>query len=382
MILARVLSAALVVATLVGASTAAAAPTSNSRSRAVATTGIVIDNTKVTFDVYGQRVDAHDGDLVQDVDGKVYAVGTAYGCGFTLNVESPYCGVRVYELSGSSWRPAGAVGGQYAFDHLTSDWQDACAPTGSFGCFNPHVARRPDGKWVMWLNVDGVGRGSTTEASYRVLVADSPRGPYVPTATPPTLAVDSGDGWLEHGAADITVDPWGVGWLSYTAIRQNPTPGKPSHVGVVERLDPTMTTGTGQHVILSAANRGSTPVEMPSLVRAPNGTWYVGYSDPAVPYGIGGTSVMEAPHPLGPWTSPRTLVADSCSGQFAGFATIGSARVLITDRWVQPSSGPGTGVVGNQSRATNYYGRVTFTATSGGATGLIDAHTCQGGWTL
>jgi hypothetical protein len=351
----------------------------------IARAGAAVDNTKVTYDVHGQRMDAHDGDLLLAPDGFVYAYGTSYGCGFTLNAPSPYCGVKVYRSKDlATWSPAGALGGAFAFDHLTEDWQTACAPTGSFGCFNAHVARRPsDGRFVMWLNVASEGVGSTTAASFRVLIADAPGGPFVPTGTAPTLAVDSGDGWLESGAADITVDPWGVGWLSYTAIRQSPAAGQASHRIVVERLDPTMTTGTGQHVILSAANRGATPVEMPSLVRAPNGTWYVGYSDPAVPYGVAGTSVMEAPHPLGPWTSPRTLVADSCSGQFAGFATIGSTRVLITDRWVQPSSGPGTGVVGNQSRATNYYGRVTFTATGpGGAAGLIDAHTCQGGWTL
>jgi hypothetical protein len=345
----------------------------------------VVDNTRVHYDVHGQRLDAHDGDLVQGPDGSIYYFGTSYGCGFQLNAPSAYCGVRVYQTRDlATWTPAGGVGGQYAFNHLDSSWQDACAPPASFGCFNPHVARRSDGRYVMWINVDGVGHGSQTEASYRVLVADSPSTPFVATATPPRLAVDPGDGWLEHGAADITVDPWGVGWISYTVIREDPPAGEASHVVVVERLDSTLTTGTGQYVVVTAANRGTTPVEMPSLFRAPNGTWHLTYSDPAVPYGIGGTSVLDAPHPLGPWTNPRTLQGDSCSGQHAGVAQLGTVRVLITDRWVQPATGPNTGVVPNQTKAVPYFGLLTFTATDPvtGRTGVIDAHRCQATWTL
>jgi hypothetical protein len=366
------IAVAVVVAVLLGSSAATAvAP--------------VVDNTRVMTDVYGQRLDAHDGDLVQGPDGSIFFFGTAYGCGFRLNEPSPYCGVRVYRTRDLvTWTPAGGAGGQFAFDHLGPEWQGVCAPPASFGCFNPHVVRRADGKYVMWINVDGVGRGSSTSASYRVLVADAPDKPFVPVPTPPRLAVDPGDGWLEHGAADITVDPWGVGWISYTVIREDPPAGEASHVAVVERLDSTLTTGTGQYVVVTAANRGTTPVEMPSLFRAPNGTWHLTSSDPAVPYGVSATSVLDAPHPLGPWTNPRTLQGDSCSGQHAGVAQLGTVRVLITDRWVQPATGPNTGVVPNQAKSNPYFGLLTFTATDPvtGRSGVIDAHRCQATWPL
>jgi hypothetical protein len=339
----------------------------------------VVDNTIVRRDTAGRVMDAHDGDLVRDpATGWTYLVGTAYECGFALNTPSPWCGVEVYRTKDlARWERVGAVGG-LAFD--PAPWQAVCAPPASFGCYNPHVVQRPsDGRWVMWINVDGVGRGSTTEASYAVLVADSPAGPYVDTGVRPRLAVDPGDGWLEHGAADVTVDAAGVGWLSYTVITRNPSSGRSSHELAVEELDRTFTTGTGRHVVARAANRGTTPVEMPALFRSPLGVWHMAYSYPAVPYGIGATAVMDAPSPLGPWTNPRTLNGDSCRGQFGTVSTLGSRVVLMTNRWAQPAAGSGLGLVANQRGEVPYFGPLTFSANGGTA---IDAHPCVERWTF
>lgn len=329
---------------------------------------VPVDNTAVIYDTYGQRLDAHDGSLLQAPDGTIYLYGTAYGCGFTLGKAGPYCGVRVYTTTDlRTFAPAGAIGGVYAFDHLTSDWQATCTAP-NFGCYRPHVVRRPsDGRYVMWLNVAG-------KQGYRTLVADAPGGPFVDTGITPTLAVQPPCGGLRYGDEDVTIAPDGRGYVTYTAI----DPVTNAHTLVIEELDATLTTGTGRHVVIST---GSDPemVEAPSLFYSPTGAWYLIYSNPARPYATTGTGIVNGPagpDPIGAYTSPRSLAADSCSGQPTGVWSVTGPSgavsfVYSSDRWVTGAS--------NQSKANNYYGTLTFTANGGTA---IDAYTCQAGWTL
>lgn len=327
-----------------------------------------VDNTAVVYDVYGQRLDAHDGDLLQAPDGTIWLYGTAYGCGFQLGTRSPYCGVRVYTTTDlRTWTPAGAVGGQYAFDHLADDWQAACTAP-SFGCFRPHVVRRPaDGRYVMWLNVAG-------QQGYRVLVSDTPAGPFVDTGATPALAVQPVSG-LRYGDEDVTIAPDGRGYVTYTAI----DPATNAHTLVIEQLDATLTTGTGRHVVVDT---GTDPqmLEAPALFYGPTDVWYLAYSDPARPYGVTGSGILNGPSgtpdPIGAYTWPRTLTVDSCSGQPTGVWPItgpsgATTFVYGSDRWV-----PGAA---NQATANDYYGALTFTANGGTA---IDAYTCQAGWSL
>lgn len=327
--------------------------------------GVRVDNTRIPVDVRGRRLDAHDGDLIRASDGHVYLYGTAYGCGFRLNQPGPYCGVRVYRSRDlATWEPAGAISGTHAFDHHADDWQELCtAPR--FGCFRPHVVRRPsDGRHIMWINTH-VGPG-TGAAGYRVLVSDDPQGPFVDSGVTPRLAVDAGDGGLEHGDMDVTVDPaTGVGYVVYTAID---FARSPSHTLVVEELDLSFTTGTGRYTQVAAAGG---PVESPSLFQGPVGTWHIAYSDPAAPYGVVGTSVVDAPAPLGPWSGARSLSADSCGGQPAAVVDLGGEWVFMVDRWVQSPSG----LVANQTEANTYWGRLAF-APDGG----VRPHECRGTW--
>jgi hypothetical protein len=325
--------------------------------------GAAVNNTVVQVDTLGFPVDAHDGDLLE-VGSWVYLYGTSYSCGFTIAAPSDYCGVKVYKSKDlQTWQPAGGVGGSYAFDHLTSSWQQTCAE--HLGCYRPHVVRRPsDGRWVMWVNTHG---GGGTDSGYVAMTSLTPGGPFTPTATRPVLAVDPADGGLEHGDFDITLDATGTGWIVYTVIRAVDN----SHVLVIERLDPTLTTGTGEAVTVTGA--GSL-VEAPTLFQAPTGMWQLAFG-PAAPYGVVPTLVMDAPSPLGPWTNRRTLQANSCSGQTAAVSVIRGTHVLITDRWVQTP----TGGAPQQARATSYFGRLTFAANAGTA---IDYHVCQPTWTL
>lgn len=322
-----------------------------------------VDNTQIVYDVYGARLDAHDGTVVQDPAGTAWLVGTAYGCGYRLNQPSPWCGVRVYRSTDlQTWTPAGAVGGTLAFDPFGPEWQFRCGGQ-VFGCFRPHVARRPDGTWVMWINV------AHSTAGYAVLTAPAPGGPYV-EAAPPQLAVNDGSA-MPYGDQDITPDPGrpGVAWIAYTAI--NHAGGGHVHDIVVERLDDTWTTGTGEF-----ARLGKTLVEAPALF-ARGGRWYLLYSDPACPYCVTTAGWATAPSPLGPWTaSPARLTA--CVGQPADVNQLrrpagGDVWVYQTDRWAQS----GGTFAANQYRANTYLAPLVFAAD-----GSISAHQCTGLWTF
>lgn len=342
------LIAAIVAALFIALPSAAAAP---------------VNNTVAQVDTLGFPIDAHDGDLL-DVNGTAYLYGTSYGCGFTIAAPSDYCGVKVFKSRDlATWQPAGGVGGSYAFDHLTSAWQATCAE--HLGCFRPHVVRRADGRFVMWVNTHG---GEGAESGYIAMTSLTPGGPFTLTAERPTLAVDPADGGLEHGDFDITLAPDGTGWIVYTVIRASDN----AHTLVIERLDSTLTTGTGERVVVTGAG---TMVEAPSLFRAPTGMWQLAFG-PAAPYGVVPTLIMDAPSPLGPWTNRRTLAFDSCSGQPMAVSVIRGVYVYASDRWVQQAGGGGAP---QQARANVYFGRLTFNANGGTA---IDAHTCQAGWTL
>lgn len=361
----RVAATWLAVAAVCGAFLAAAAPRpAPPRPPPPAAAGGVV-NSQITYDTFGARLDAHDGTIVQDPAGTMWLFGTSYGCGFQLSVSLAWCGVRVYRSTDlQTWAPAGAVGGMYAFDHLGGGWQARCGGQ-VFGCFRPHVARRPDGTWVMWLNV------AHSAAGYAVLTAPAPGGPYAEVPDPPALAVSDGSG-MPYGDQDITPDPAdpAVAWIAYTAIDH--AGGGNVHDIVVERLDPAWTSGTGQF-----ARLGKALVEAPGLfVRG--GRWYLVYSDPACPYCATTAGWASAPGPLGPWTvSPLRFTA--CGGQPADVNVLrrpagGVVPVYQTDRWVR---GAGNALVANQYLANNYLAPLTFSPD-----GSIPAQSCVGQWTL
>lgn len=319
----------------------------------------VVDNSQVTYDTTGARLDAHDGMVVQDAAGTAWLFGTSYGCGFVLGQPSPWCGVRVYRSTDlQTWTPTGL-----AFD--PAPWQGRCSGD-QFGCFRPHVQQRPDGTWVMWVNV------AHSPAGYAVLTATAPQGPYSEVPSPPHLAVSDGSG-MPFGDQAIYRDPGSpsTAYLAYTAIGHNPS----THKLVVERLDPTWTTGTGQYVVLP-----TTPVEAPGLFKR-GAMWYLTYSDPACAYCVTGTSYATASNPLGPWTRQVSIRAGSCGGQPAAVnvlkGTGGSPTyVYQTDRWVQPASGQ-PGPVLTQTNANNYLAPLTFAAN-----GLIPTQACVATWTF
>ena len=336
--------------------------------------GPQVDNTRVIYDTLGQRMDAHDGNMLQTADGTIYLYGTAYGCGFSLgDTTTTWCGVRVYTTTDlHTFTPTGAMGGKYAFDPQAPYWQNLCSPSADhFGCYRPHVVQRPsDGKYVMWINTSGA-------QGYVTLVSDSPAGLFVPTGVNPVLSVDPIDG-LRWGDMDVTIAPDGRGYITYTAI----DPVDNAHTLVIEQLDSTLTTGTGRYVVTDTSPGVSDLAEAPGLFYGPNNAWYLIYSDPARPYMTTGTGVINGPRntadPIGSWVQPRTLNSDSCMGQPAGVWPIRDSAdqtkyVYASDRWDNGNA--------NQSKATNYFGSLTFNASIPGGK-AIEGYACQSLWTL
>jgi beta-xylosidase len=277
-------------------------------------------------------LDAHDGSVVQD-GGTYWIFGTAYDCGFGLHkVGTRWCGINAFSSTDLvDWVAAPQPIAP------TDVWQQRCAPP-RFGCFRPHVARSPvTGQWVMWVNT------YDNPAGYRILLAPTPRGPWVETAQP-TL---KGGGTVlpSRGDQDVFVDSEGRGWIAYTLLEK----GVPSGISV-ERLNPELTSGTGERVHLALGI-----VEAPSLYER-NGRFYMTYSDPACPYCPAGTGLASAPTPLGPWVRERTLSAKSCDGQPAEVTHLrlahGSIHLYVSDRWVKGSP--------NQSRARIWWEPMYF----------------------
>jgi hypothetical protein len=277
-------------------------------------------------------IDAHDGSVVQD-GSTFWVFGTSYDCGFGLNkVGTKWCGIKAFSSTDLlEWTGRG-----YA---ITPDevWQQRCAPP-RFGCFRPHVARSPaTGEWVLWVNT------YDSLVGYRVLVAPSPAGPWREVG-PPALIV-GGRGNLTRGDQDVFVDAAGRGWLAYTLIED----GLPTDI-VVERLNPQLTSGTGEAVTL-----GLGVVEAPSLFER-DGRFFLTYSDPACPYCPAGTGLASAPSPLGPWKIESTLSPRSCEGQPAEVSMLrlagGPIWLYVSDRWRKGNP--------NQAGATLWWEPLSF----------------------
>jgi hypothetical protein len=233
----------------------------------------------IRFDVDGNAIDAHDGEIRRFGD-RYYLYGTSYGCGFEWQRPgTPFCGFRSYSSTDLvHWRDEG-----FLFDASTALWQQRCSGD-TYGCYRPHVAYNArTGKYVLWINSYDIGVG------YHVFTGSRPTGPFVEQPFP-SLAVTAGvPAGLNNGDHDLFVDRDGTAYLVFTDWRRGGDI-------VVEKLDGSYLTGTGEYVRL-----GLTRVEAPSLFER-GGRYYLTLSDPNCGYCTTGTSYLTAPTPLGPWT--------------------------------------------------------------------------------
>jgi hypothetical protein len=230
----------------------------------------------VRFDTDGNAVDAHDGQL--DRFGSTYYLyGTSYDCGYRWQLNSTFCGFKVYSSPDlAHWTDRGFVVPAYQ-----------CAD-----CFRPHVIFDPNtGKYVLWTNDAGV-RGE-----FRVYTSDSPIGPFAEQPLPNIAYSDSG--W-DFG---LYQDPdTGRGYFVDTDSPDG------AHGLIVHELTPDDLSTDGKYTVI----RMPGPVESPAMFSR-RGTYYLTMSDPTCGYCPStGTGYFTAPTPLGPWTgagvdSPWTI---------------------------------------------------------------------------
>jgi hypothetical protein len=281
-------------------------------SAADAAYSTTVTNFDQRFDVHGNAVDAHDGEI-SVFGGTYYLYGTAYDCGYNWQgAGTPFCGFKIYTSTDLvHWADRG-----YLFDPTASTWQTRCNGN-TYGCFRPHVVfNAATGRYVLWVNV------YDNSVGYRVFTATSPTGPFTEQAVP-TLAVNNSApaGGVNNGDHSVFVDDDGTAYLAYTD-------GRSYGDVVVERLDPAYLTGTGAFVRLHQS-----ATEAPAMFKR-NGVYYLTYSDPNCGYcGGTGTSYKTATSPLGTWSAGTKISTDSCGGQPAFVSQIGTTYLYASDLW-------------------------------------------------
>jgi hypothetical protein len=283
------------------------------------------------LDAEGNHIDAHDGDLLVAPDGSYWWYGTSYDCGFQLLTPgNQWCGIKAYRSTDlMQWHDMGFM------VNPDPTWQTRCAMP-HYGCFNAHVARRPTGDYIMWIN------GFDNNSGYHLLTAPDPGGPWTDIAGEPTLA-HMGPPTGANGACDLFVDPdTGTPWIAYVDLTRG-------HIIVIEQLNATMTSGTGAAV--DATGIGAEP---PALFKR-GSTYYLAYGTQCE-YCAGATWIRSAPSPLGPWSAPIQLNSTSCAGQLSWIAQVGSQYLLATDQWVNGAP--------NQALARYFWTPLAFTGTT------------------
>jgi hypothetical protein len=254
----------------------------------------------VRFDTNGNAVDAHDGQLARFGD-TYYLYGTSYNCGYRWQINSDFCGFKVYSSPDLvHWTDRGFVVKAYQ-----------CAD-----CFRPHViydtATR---EYVLWTN-----DSSTAPGDFRVYTSRSPTGPFTQQAFP-TLAY-SDCGW-DFGLYQDPVT--GRGYMVDTDCPDS------SDGLVVQQLTSDDLTSDGQYSVIHMPG----PVESPAMFYR-NGTYYITMSDPTCGYCTAtGTGYLTARNPLGPWSgasadSPWT-VQDGALHVTGGEIGISAAGATWTD---------------------------------------------------
>ncbi|WEK36007.1 MAG: family 43 glycosylhydrolase [Candidatus Pseudobacter hemicellulosilyticus] len=293
----------------------------------------------VRFDVLGNAVDAHDGEIAR-FDGLYYLYGTSYDCGYEWgNKDAPFCGFKVYTSKDlKTWDDKG-----FLFDASTPVWQTRCNGK-TYGCYRPHVIyNATTGSYVLWINV------YDNQVGYRVFTSRNPAGPFKEVAEP-RLAVnaDMPVAGLNNGDHDTFVDEDGTAYLAYTDWRAK-------GAIVIEQLSADYLTGTGKFV--HSVTAGNT--EAPCLFKR-KGIYYVVYSDPNCGYCSGtGSSYKTAASPLGPWSEGIKISDHSCGGQpsFVSVIKVNAETIFLygSDLWNNAAK--------NEALANYYWAPLSFTGT-------------------
>jgi hypothetical protein len=289
-------------------------------------------NRLARFDVAGNEVDAHGGEIERFGD-SYYWYGEHYGCGFQWTVAgTPFCGFHAYVSPDlEHWTDLGEMWPAT----INSQWQAWCGGH-TDGCFRPRVVyNQSTGRYVMWLNA------YQAEGGYWVFTSKSPGGDFTLHTPGPRLAVADRP---YRGDEDLFVDDDGTAYIAYT----NAAAGGDI---VIEELDRDFLNGDGRYT-----TAGLKSAEAPSLFKY-NNRYYLQFSDPHCGFCTTGTSYVTAPSPLGPWSRKRAITATSCGGQPSHVSVLpaadgGSWYMYQSDLWNDGEA--------NEATAGHYWARLSF----------------------
>jgi hypothetical protein len=339
------------------------------------------------FDTDGNAVDIHEPYLTE-FNGVYYLYGTAMGCGSlsTIPAHTPWCGDKVYSSTDlTNWTYDGLL-----FNPGTAEWQNRCGLSNPMtstqsSCFRPRVIYdAATGKYVLWVNF-GVNPNDNpanpVTGKYYVLTSSSPTGPFIEVGAATTAKPWDND-------ETLFVDPaTGDAYVIYMM--------QSDHSLVVEQLNSSFTSGTGNYSLVSTTTlNGTNSSEAPSMfVR--NGTYYLVYSTPACGFCSSGvdTEYKTASSPTGPWSAPAQIssgtsgASDFCGGQSSSVSpvvtTSGTDYLWQFDEWHTGGSSPATSNLfmapltfnGNgsiQQMNCSSYPTVTLTLPAGGSSGSFN----------
>jgi hypothetical protein len=280
------------------------------------------------FDTDGNALDAHDG-MMAEFNGTYYLYGTSYNCGYEWQVNSDFCGFKVYSSPDLvHWTDRGFVVPAYS-----------CSD-----CFRPHVIYDASTQqYVLWTN------DSASSSNFRVYTSSSPTGPFTQQAVP-TLAF-SNCGW-DFG---LFTDTNGTAYMVDTDC-----PASADGL-IIQQLTPNDLTSDGQY----------TQVPFPGGAEAPSmfkrgSTYYITMSYPNCGYCTGtGTGYITASNPLGPWTG-------------ASGSTGTAAWTIQNGELYANGGGPVTADTG--STWTNYTDSFSTTPLETGTNGSVAVTYAQSGW--
>ncbi|MDB5105394.1 MAG: hypothetical protein JWP91_3083 [Fibrobacteres bacterium] len=309
-------------------------------------------NQASRFDVDGNSLDAHDGTLAL-FGSEYWLYGTSYACGYEYQVNSKFCGFKVYSSPDlAHWTDEGF----------------AVPPGDCAYCFRPHVLYNQATKtYVMWTDAGG---------AYHVYTSADPQGPFTQRPNP-TLAVG--------GAVDEALfqDEDGTGWLIHNTTQV--AAGLTADM-VVEKLTPDYLNTTGAKVELGLGD-----VEGFAVFKR-NGVYHALMSDPSCAYCSGGTGEMTSAAMLGPWKGAwsdpdgvhqsgrkeprmraRIVNKDNCGGQPLAVLPVvqedeSTAYYFISDRWNNRAP--------NESLANLFIGPLAFDSR-----GTLDSIRCVDSFT-
>lgn len=234
-------------------------------------------------------LDAHDGTIVQDGK-KLFLYGSRYGCGFTWQSPSPWCGFGV-------WRAKKLAGPwTYVRDVFTPTgnspwsglgWQQTCGGAGD-GCFNPRMIKRNNGTWMFAFNApsDYVRTGAN---AYYFMGCNGPAGPCGPQI--------GAKGWAHKPAMYFCN---GNGDFSLFKVRTTAFIActRTDQTIAIEQLDSKWLNGThmGAGDIAGARN-----VESPQVIQYGSKKFVLTYGATNCGYCASGTSWALSKTPVGPF---------------------------------------------------------------------------------